>query len=287
MKTIRLLYPDYLGGGLDTYWFGAHLLRHILPPNSRQKTVTVDIPPPDGKPRQVCGGIYAKDEVLAGIRDAAAKIDAENPDHIITVGGDCLVSLAPFDRLHGKYPGAGIIWIDAHPDVSRAGDGYPNAHAMALGALLGRGEPALVQTMRHPPFKPEEVLYVGLQNLHPYQKRFLDEAGVAYRIQTGSFVPDTEIAAFAARFGCVLVHCDIDVLDERFFHSTYFANPELKGDGSGGGKMTTEKLAQVLRLIDASAEIAGLTVAEYLPFDEERLSLAFAGIRLFGEPEAD
>ena len=50
-----------------------------------------------GKPRQVCGGIYAKDEVLAGIRDAAAKIDAENPDHIITVGGDCLVSLAPFD----------------------------------------------------------------------------------------------------------------------------------------------------------------------------------------------
>ena len=150
-------------------------------------------------------------------------------------------------------------------------------------SLLGRGEPALVQTMRHPPFKPEEVLYVGLQNLHPYQKRFLDEAGVAYRIQTGSFVPDTEIAAFAARFGCVLVHCDIDVLDERFFHSTYFANPELKGDGSGGGKMTTEKLAQVLRLIDASAEIAGLTVAEYLPFDEERLSRVFAGIRLFGD----
>ena len=31
MKTIRLLYPDHLSGGLDTYYFGANLLAHILP----------------------------------------------------------------------------------------------------------------------------------------------------------------------------------------------------------------------------------------------------------------
>ncbi len=30
MKTIRLLYPDYVGGGLETYYFGANLLAHIL-----------------------------------------------------------------------------------------------------------------------------------------------------------------------------------------------------------------------------------------------------------------
>ena len=33
MKTIRLLYPDYLSGGLETYYFGAKLLAHILPEN--------------------------------------------------------------------------------------------------------------------------------------------------------------------------------------------------------------------------------------------------------------
>lgn len=37
MKTIRLLYPDYAGGGLETYYFGAHLLQHILPPNDGSK----------------------------------------------------------------------------------------------------------------------------------------------------------------------------------------------------------------------------------------------------------
>ena len=287
MKTIRLLYPDYLGGGLDTYWFGAHLLRHILPPNSRQKTVTVNIAPPDGKTKSVSGGIYAKEEVFAGIKDAALKLDAENPDRVITIGGSCLVSFAPFDWLHKKYPEAGIIWIDAHPDVSLVKDGYPNAHAMVLGALMSHGEPELCALRKNPPFRPEEILYVGLQSLHPYQKEFLDAAGIVYRIQNESFVSDAEIASFAARFSRVLVHLDVDVLDERFFHSTYFANPELKGDGSGGGRMTMEELSRILRLIDASAEIAGLTVAEYLPFDEERLSLAFAGIRLFGEPEAD
>lgn len=36
MKTIRLLYPDHLSGGLDTYYFGANLLAHILPANENQ-----------------------------------------------------------------------------------------------------------------------------------------------------------------------------------------------------------------------------------------------------------
>lgn len=50
MKTIRLLYPDYVSGGLEMYYFGAN----------------------------------------------------------------CIVSLAPFDYLHGLYENTGIIWIDAH-----------------------------------------------------------------------------------------------------------------------------------------------------------------------------
>lgn len=48
MKTIRLLYPDYVSGGLETYYFGAHLMAHILPENERQPLVKVKIAPPDG-----------------------------------------------------------------------------------------------------------------------------------------------------------------------------------------------------------------------------------------------
>ncbi len=280
MKTIRLLYPDYVSGGLDTYYFGANLMAHILPENENQPLIRVNILPPAGGERAVTDGIYGKEEVLHGIQDAMRKIEAEDPDRIITIGGNCIVSQASFDYLHGKYEDVGIIWIDAHPDVSTTEDGYPNAHAMVLGSLLGYGDAALTDLMRYPKFRPEEILYVGLQELHDYQKKFLDDQNVNYKIQTEEFVSDQDIRAFAGRFKHILVHFDVDVLDEKFFHSTYFANPELVGDGSGGEKMTIEKLSEVLRTIQDCSDIAGFTIAEYLPFDEYRLHKMFSEIKI-------
>ena len=281
MKTIRLLYPDYVGGGLETYFFGSKLLLHILPENKNQKLVKVDIPQPDGRTKPVTDGIYAKDEVIFGIRDARQKIEKENADRIITIGGNCLVSLASFDYLHGKYEDIGIIWIDAHPDVSKVENGYPNAHAMVLGSLLGKGDETLLSEMKNRPFNASQLLYVGLQGLHDYQKTFLDEAGVLYKIQDKEFVSDDEISGFCQKYRHILVHFDIDVLDERYFHSTYFANPELVGDGSGGGKMTMEKLSAILQLITKSSDVVGFTIAEYLPFDEYKLHKMLSKLDLF------
>lgn len=281
MKTIRLLYPDHVSGGLDTYFFGANLLQYILPQNPNQPIIKVDILPPDGAEKQITNGIYAEAEVLAGIKDAQNKLEAEAPDRIITIGGDCMVSLAPFDYLHGKYENAGIIWIDAHPDVSTVNDGYPNAHAMVLGSLMGHGAAQLAAQVRNGFFRPEEILYVGLQPLHDYQEKFLNDMGINYKVQDQAFVSDVEIQSFLSRYDHILVHFDIDVLDEHFFHSTYFANPELSGDGSGGGKMTMEKLSDILSLIENNTDVVGFTVAEYLPFDEHRLHKMLSEIKLF------
>lgn len=281
MKTIRLLYPDHVSGGLETYYFGANLLQHILPENNHQKLVKVEVTPPDGKEKKVKNGIFAEDEVLAGIQDAQKKLASEKPDRIITIGGNCMVSLAPFDYLHGIYENTGIIWIDAHPDVSTVKDGYPNAHAMVLGSLMGHGAAQLSRQMKNQKFKPEEILYVGLQEVHYYQERFLKDAGVDYMVQDQAFLSDDAISAFIKRFDHILVHFDIDVLDEHSFHSTYFANPALTGDGSGGGKMTMEKLSNVLGLITDNSDVVGFTIAEYLPFDEHRLHKMFTQIPLF------
>ena len=281
MKTIRLLYPDHVIGGLDTYYFGADLLQYILPQNPNQPVVKVDIIPPNSKEKAVTNGIYAEKEVLLGIRDAQEKISKENPDRIITIGGNCMVSLAPFDYLHGKYKKVGIIWIDAHPDVSTLNDGYPNAHAMVLGSLLGHGAAQLTREIKNSLFKPDEIFYIGLQPLHDYQEKYLDDMGVKYKVQDKTFVTSSEINDFIGRFDHILIHFDIDVLDEHFFHSTYFANSELVGDGAGGGKMTIEKLSEVLRLITENTDVVGFTIAEYLPFDEHRLHKMFAEINLF------
>ena len=281
MKTIRLLYPDHVSGGLDTYYFGADLLQYILPQNPNQPVVKVDIIPPNSKEKAGTNGIYAEKEVLLGIRDAQEKISKENPDRIITIGGNCMVSLAPFDYLHGKYKKGGIIWIDAHPDVSTLNDGYPNAHAMVLGSLLGHGAAQLTREIKNSLFKPDEIFYIGLQPLHDYQEKYLDDMGVKYKVQDKTFVTSSEINDFIGRFDHILIHFDIDVLDEHFFHSTYFANSELVGDGAGGGKMTIEKLSEVLRLITENTDVVGFTIAEYLPFDEHRLHKMFAEINLF------
>lgn len=283
MKTIRLLYPDHLSGNVSTYYFGANLLAHILPANEAQPLLRVDISAPDGAAHETTDGIYAKDEVLAGIHSAQRVIAEASPDKIITIGGNCLVSLAPFDYLHGLYPNTGIVWLDAHPDVSTPADGYPNAHAMVLGALLGGGAPSLAAEVKAPKFRGSDVLYVGLQGVFDYQAAYLKEAGVDYRLQAESFLSLAEIRAFASRFDHLLIHLDIDVLDASLFHSTWFANPELQGDGSGGGRMTMQELSKILQCLAASSDIVGLTIAEYMPFDEERLHNMLAGLKLFSE----
>ncbi len=79
------------------------------------------------------------------------------------------------------------------------------------------------------------------------------------------------------------VHLDIDVLDANYFHSTYFANRDLVGDGSGSGKMTMDKLSDVLKCITENSDVVGFTIAEYLPFDEYNLHNLFSNIKIFRE----
>lgn len=147
------------------------------------------------------------------------------------------MSLAPFDYLHGKYKNTGIIWIDAHPDVSTVKDGYPNAHAMVLGSLLGGGDESLTEWMENRNFEPDEIFYVGLQGLHDYQKNFLDEKGVHYKVQTDSFVSAEEISEFIKRFDHILVHLDMMCSTSISSTPPILRTLSLRGDGSGGGKM--------------------------------------------------
>lgn len=281
MKTIRLLYPDFVSGGLETYFFGANLLQYILPQNENQEEYKVNIEAPSGKKYTITDGIYGKEEVVKGIKEAMKILEDVNPDKVITIGGNCAVSQAPFDYLHGKYENLGIIWIDTHPDVSTVNDGYPNAHAFVLGSLLGEEETKITKLMKNKKFTSDQVLYVGLQEIHKYQEKFLKEKNINYKIQTDEFLTNEEIKDFIKKFDHILVHLDIDVLDENLFHSTYFANKELVGDGSGSGKMTMEKLSEILSVIDKNANVVGFTIAEYLPFDEHKLNKMFSNISMF------
>ena len=176
-----------------------------MPQNDKQPLVEVKIDPPRGIEYPVTDGVYARQEVTANIEQAVRLLEEGNPDKIITLGGNCLVS----------------------------------------------------------------------------QAKFLKDVGVDFKIQRESFLSHDEIKQFMSRFDHILVHLDIDVLDAKLFHSTYFANPELVGDGSGSGRMTMAELGDILQLIFNNSDVVGLTIAEYLPFDEHKLSQMCEGLDIF------
>jgi arginase len=90
----------------------------------------------------VRGGVEAKDVIVRQFGRAFDVIREHDPARIVTLGGECAVSVAPFAELARRYPDdLAIIWIDSHPDVDTPDTEYPGFHAMAVAALTGHGDP--------------------------------------------------------------------------------------------------------------------------------------------------
>jgi arginase len=132
--TLCLHIPQWQGGNVAAYHLGARLLSWLLPPGDGPEE-TVPVPPPEGDaPVSAVHGILDKRRLLA---QARAAIERHRPDRVLTIGGDCLVDLAPIAYLHRRYGASlGVLWIDAHPDVQTPED-FHQGNAQVLGMLLG------------------------------------------------------------------------------------------------------------------------------------------------------
>lgn len=271
ISTIRLKVPQWQGGNNPTYSLGADILSFLVPKNLEHKEITVSIPEYEG-PLVKENGVTGQSIVAENVTNMMEIIKEEAPDKIITLGGDCLVSQAPFDYLHGKYgEQLGIIWIDAHPDISTP-DIFYNEHAMVLGNLLHDGDPVLAQKVQHP-FSAKEVLYVGLQEPTPDEKIILERLGLAYQIQDQARITPEEIKNWLKQhqFSKVAVHFDLDVLDTEEFRSLYCSEPGIKNFSSAAGKMSIREAKETMQAIAEQSEVVGLTVAELLPWDAQNL----------------
>src|SRR5699024_9517603 len=64
-------------------------------------------------------GIESRAAILASLTAAQEAIARHAPERILTLGGECAVSVAPFAALAEKYgEDLAVVWIDAHPDRS-------------------------------------------------------------------------------------------------------------------------------------------------------------------------
>jgi len=95
------------------------------------------------------------------------------------VGGDHSIAVGTVGGVTHEAP-SGLLWIDAHgdfntPEISPSG----NIHGMPLAALMGLGQPELVNLGRlGPKLKPSEVVMIGVRDLDQQEKDLLKESRI-------------------------------------------------------------------------------------------------------------
>lgn len=270
-KTIRLIYPQWQGGDIAQwitevkdpeeasrgYYLGAQLL-NFLAPDSGQETLTIPVSTEIIERRKI-DGILDRDVIVKQTKAALDMLRVSNPDKIVTLGGECSVSVVPFTYLAEKYKeDVAMIWIDAHPDITLPGDVYSGFHAMAVTACMGRGDRKILSEL---PAKiaPSKILFVGLRDWERDEIKVRQEQYGIKHLTSEDVAQNSEtIHEWLKSCGAsrVLIHFDMDVLDPTEIIAAVGVVP--------GGM----KLAEVVRVINDIAkekEVVGLTVAEPMP----------------------
>ena len=177
-QTLRLLWPQWQGAGTISvrdlapefpfdvarrgYVVGSTVLAAVLPPHAGPTAAAPVAMDDDGLDlRDV---IEAKAAILAQLAQALEVIRRHDPARIVTLGGECAVSVAPFSQLARRYGDAlAVVWIDSHPDMGTGDSDYPGYHAMVVSALTGHGDQQLLGLLPATTI-PDRVALVGMHD---------------------------------------------------------------------------------------------------------------------------
>jgi len=269
-KNLRLIFPQWQGGNNESYFFGSRMLAWLTP-EGKGITAEVEVAPPEGLQLQNEDGIMGRNHINRQLAAARALILQHHPETVVTLGGDCLVSLAPFAYLAEKYGDRlGILWVDSHPDVMTP-EQFSHSHAHVLGALLGNGDDDLTEAVPCP-VSPSKVMIAGIHDPFEYEKKFIADHGIATcspeAFKAGSTVISDWIKKEKIKF--LAIHLDLDVLDPALFRSVLFARPgreEHDFDEVAEGRLSMLEVVNLINEAAGKARPVGLTVAEHLPWD--------------------
>jgi arginase len=285
-KTLRLHIPQWQGGNLDAYHFGAQLLAWLAPAASGP-VATVEVAEPDGSKLPMEDGIVARSVLLHQLASAEQILKKEAPDKVVVLGGDCFVDLAPFAYLNERYDGdLAILWVDAHPDVMTPQQSA-HAHAMVLGNLLGEGDPEFTKRVARP-VKPEKVMYAGLYDMSPVERAILERLGLSMATPSQLIDSSQPVVEWLRSTGArhVAIHFELDVIDPAELRSLYFTRPNAAPDAFAGipqGRMTIPQVIRLLNDVAEQMEVVGLGITEHLPWDAIAIRDMFRALPLIGK----
>ena len=269
-KTIRLIYPQWQGGNITRlipelspedasrgYFLGANLLNYLAP-ETKNKTLTVPISQNINRTEEK--GILGYKEIAEQTKSALEILEKENPDRILTLGGECSASVVPFTYLAKKYNNdVAMVWIDAHPDITLPQDKtYNGYHAMAAAAVMGKWQDGITEQLPSK-INADKILFVGLRDWERQQiKDRQSEYGIKHLSVEETKNDSTKVLEWLKSTGAkhVVIHFDMDVLDPNEIIAAVGVVP----DG-----MKIDEVTRVINDIAKEYDIVGLTVAEPMP----------------------
>ncbi len=289
-NTLRLVFPQWQGAGVEImpvlvpeldyqdacqgYALGSQLL-NWLAPKTNNVTATVPVSMAFNADELAAeNGIQAYQTVKRQLKLALDVIETHQPARILTLGGECSVSIPPFAYLAQKYADdVAVIWLDAHRDLTVPSDNYNGYHAMALAKLLGVGDEQIVKSLPAT-LKPKDALIVGL--------RTEDEASERQKtLGVASFSPEQVAENSQAIIDWlkatgkrkVMVHFDLDVLEPTEL---------LTAVGRDPNGLRIHQVVRIINDIAKTADLVGLTIAECMPREVIKLKKMLAELPLMG-----
>ncbi|MER2598778.1 MAG: arginase [Caldilineales bacterium] len=193
---------------------------------------------------------------------AVARECSTTPEIPIFLGGDHSIAIGTVSGTACAGP-LGLLWIDAHgdfntPQTSPSG----NVHGMPVAALVGQGDPALVN-LGHagPKLRPQEIAMIGIRDLDEGERVALAAAGV--HVYTMRDVDELGMAMVARRALSHLNHLprlhvslDMDSIDPT-------VAPGVGTPVPGG--LTYREAHLLMEIIAESGKVASLDVVEINP----------------------
>lgn len=227
-------------------------------------------------------------DAASGVARAVAARVAESLAEgaaILVLGGDCTVELGTVAGASVDNEDVGLVYIDLDTDLNTpesvedgALDWMGVAHLLGLDGtvpvLAGFGA-------RKPMLRADQVLLFADDNSTAFERRVIDERRIA-EVRLARVAADPRGAArdvvdgWARRFGCLLVHVDVDVVD-------YLDFPIAENTRRNQG-LRFAHLVDVLRELIAAPNWVALTICEVNPDHGE---LDGTTMRTFSQALAD
>jgi arginase len=224
-------------------------------------------------------------EMIASCENMAKSIKKilRNNEFPLILGGDHSIAAGTFSAISSFYrkqeTEIGLIWFDAHADINtHETSPSGNLHGMPLAALLGFGEPSLVNLEGFAPkLNPRFFAHVGARDLDLGEKRRIRELGMRGNFFTMSDIDrhgmlacvEDAVKIASQAPGGYAVTFDVDFIDPRF------------APGSGTlvrGGVTYREAHLALELIAEHGGMRSFEIVEVNPMlDQSNITVELAG----------